>query len=398
MKVLVRMKNLVTISRWIVMLCFLLISVCARADDPHIVPAPPEFYAHGYLLMDYHSGKILVEQNIHQKIPINALSQLMTSYIIGQKLKSHHITLNDPVTISKQAWAVNFPHSNKMFIRVGNKVKVSDLNQGIIVDSANDASLAMAQYISGTDVNFVTLMNDWAKTLGMKNSIFTSANGLTNTPQSYTTVYDMALLARASIQDIPQQFARFKEKSFTWDRIHQFNRNGLLWDQGLNVDGLKAGQSLDGYNLISTAKEGNMRLIAIILGTPDRYSSKDDTKKLLRYGFRVFNSLEPYAAGQTVTTEKVWMGNAKTLALGVHQNSYVTIPKGQLAQLKASIKLNKALIAPITKGEVVGTLYYTLYNQPEGQAPLVALASVGKGNLFHQLSDYLILTFKGWFH
>lgn len=392
------MKISLTFCRNLLALLLLSVSAYAHADDPHITPAPPEFYARSFLLMDYDSGQVLAQYKMHRVLPINALTQAMTSYVVGQKVKNGSVNWNDPVTISRQAWSVNFPNSNKMFIRVANKVPLKDLNLGVIVDSANDASVALAQYISGDQASFVKLMNDWAQTLGMKDTLLTSVNGLTNKPQSHTTAYDMALLARATIHNLPEQFANCAQKQFTWDHIRQYNRNGLLWDQALNVDGLKEGESTDGWNLISTATEGNMRLIAIVMGAPDRYSVKDDSKKLLRYGFSVYNTIEPYAKNTVVESDKVWMGNKNTLPLSTTENNYVTVPVAQLNDLKANVVLNKALVAPIYKGEVVGEIQYSVGDKIEAKYPLIATESVQKGNLFHQLHDYFILMFHGWSH
>ncbi len=392
------MKISLTFCRNILALLLLSVSAYAHADDPHITPAPPEFYARSFLLMDYNSGQILAQYHMHKVVPINALSQLMTSYVVGQKIKDGTISWNDPVTISRQAWSVNFPKSNKMFIRVANKVPLKDLNTGVIVDSANDASVALAQYVSGTQDKFVTLMNSWAQTLGMKDSLFSSPNGLTNTPQSHTTAYDMALLARAMIHNLPEQFHNCAQKQFRWDHILQYNRNGLLWDQALNVDGLKAGQSTDGYNLISTATEGKMRLIAVVLGTPDSYSVKDDSKKLLHYGFNIYSTIEPYKKDNVIESNKVWMGNKDNITLSTPENNYVTVPVAQLSNLNAQVILNKALVAPIYKGETVGEIKYTVNGKEETSYPLITTESVEKGNLFHQLHDYLLLMFHGWSH
>lgn len=206
--------------------------------------------------MDYHSGKILAGYKEYDQIPPASLTKMMTSYVIGQEIKRGNISMDDTVVVSKNAWAKNFPGSSKMFIEVGSEVKVSDLNRGIIIQSGNDACVAMAEHVAGSTDSFVDLMNAWAKSLGMNSTHFANVHGLDN-PDLYTTPYDMALLAQGLIRDVPDEFAIYKEKSFTYNGITQYNRNSLLWDKSLNVDGLKTGHTNNaGYSLVSTATEG----------------------------------------------------------------------------------------------------------------------------------------------
>ncbi|HAS6762986.1 serine hydrolase [Vibrio parahaemolyticus] len=365
--------------------------------SPVVVPDAPQIAAKGYVLMDYHSGKVLAEKEMNTKLSPASLTKMMTSYVIGQELARGNISEDDDVTISKNAWAKNFPDSSKMFIEVGTTVKVRDLNRGIIIQSGNDACVAMAEHIAGSEDAFVDLMNAWANTLGMKNSHFANVHGLDNS-ELYSTPYDMALLGKALIRDVPNEYRVYSEKKFTYNGITQYNRNGLLWDKSMNVDGIKTGHTSNaGYSLVSSATEGQMRLVAVVMGTKDANARKSESKKLLSYGFRFFETVAPHKAGETFVEEKVWMGNKDTVALGLDQDTYVTLPRGEAKNLKASFVLEKELEAPINKGDVVGKLYYQIDGEDIAEYPLMALETVEQGSLFSRLWDYIVLLFKSFF-
>ncbi len=369
----------------------------ASNSAPTVVPEPPQIAAKGYVLMDYHSGKILAEKNAYERLNPASLTKMMTSYVIGQEVEQGNISLDDTVVISKNAWAKNFPGSSKMFIEVGTSVKVADLNRGIIIQSGNDACVAMAEHVAGSEDSFVDLMNAWANTLGMKDTHFANSHGLDD-PKLYSTPYDLALLGQALIRDVPEEYRIYKEKSFNYNGITQYNRNGLLWDKSMNVDGIKTGHTdKAGYNLVSSATEGDMRLIAVVMGTSSANARKAESKKLLNYGFRFFETLEPHKAGETFVDEKVWMGDVETVALGVNENTYVTLPRGEAKNLKASFVLEKNLEAPIYKGDVVGKLYYKVDNETVGEYPLVALNDVKEGGLFSRLFDMLVMFIQSLF-
>ncbi|ENO1848597.1 serine hydrolase [Vibrio sp. IRLE0018] len=364
---------------------------------PVVVPDAPQIAAKGFVLMDYHSGKVLAEKEMNTKLSPASLTKMMTSYVIGQELERGNIGLEDDVVISKNAWAKNFPDSSKMFIEVGTTVKVKDLNRGIIVQSGNDACVAMAEHIAGSEDAFVDLMNAWASSIGMTNTHFANVHGLDNA-NLYSTPYDMALLGQALIRDVPDEYRIYSEQKFTYNGITQYNRNGLLWDKSMNVDGIKTGHTSNaGYSLVSSATEGKMRLIAVVMGTKDMNARKSESKKLLSYGFRFFETVAPHKAGETFVEEKIWMGNKDTLALGVNEDTYVTLPRGQAKNLTASFVLEKELQAPIKKGDVVGKLYYQVDGEDVAQYPLLALESVDEGSLFSRLWDYLVLLFKSLF-
>ncbi|EGQ9300725.1 serine hydrolase [Vibrio vulnificus] len=364
---------------------------------PVVVPDAPQIAAKGFVLMDYHSGKVLAEKEMNTKLSPASLTKMMTSYVIGQELERGNISPEDDVVVSKNAWAKNFPDSSKMFIEVGTTVKVKDLNRGIIVQSGNDACVAMAEHIAGSEDAFVDLMNAWASSIGMANTHFANVHGLDNA-NLYSTPYDMALLGQALIRDVPDEYRIYSEQKFTYNGITQYNRNGLLWDKSMNVDGIKTGHTSNaGYSLVSSATEGKMRLIAVVMGTKDMNARKSESKKLLSYGFRFFETVAPHKAGETFVEEKIWMGNKDTLALGVNEDTYVTLPRGQAKNLTASFVLEKELQAPIKKGDVVGKLYYQVDGEDVAQYPLLALESVDEGSLFSRLWDYLVLLFKSLF-
>ncbi|MEF1251247.1 serine hydrolase [Vibrio owensii] len=365
--------------------------------SPVVVPDAPQIAAKGYVLMDYNSGKVLAEKEMNTKLSPASLTKMMTSYVIGQELARGNISEDDDVTISKNAWAKNFPDSSKMFIEVGTTVKVHDLNRGIIIQSGNDACVAMAEHIAGSEDAFVDLMNAWANTLGMKNTHFANVHGLDN-PNLYSTPYDMALLGKALIRDVPDEYRIYSDKKFTYNGITQYNRNGLLWDKSMNVDGIKTGHTSNaGYSLVSSATEGQMRLVAVVMGTKDANARKSESKKLLSYGFRFFETVAPHKAGETFVEEKVWMGNKDTVALGLDQDTYVTLPRGEAKSLKASFVLEKELEAPIKKGDVVGKLYYQIDGEDIAEYPLMALETVDQGSLFSRMWDYIVLLFKSFF-
>lgn len=364
---------------------------------PIVVPDAPQIAAKGYVLIDFNSGKVLAEKEKDTKLSPASLTKMMTSYVIGQELARGNISLEDEVVVSKKAWAKNYPDSSKMFIEVGTTVKVEDLNRGIIIQSGNDACVAMAEHVAGSEDAFVDLMNAWANSIGMTNTHFANVHGLDNS-QLYSTPYDMALLGRALIRDVPEEYAIYQEKQFTYNGITQYNRNGLLWDKSMNVDGIKTGHtSKAGYSLVSSATEGKMRLVAVVMGTKSENARKAESKKLLNYGFRFFETVAPHKAGETFVSERIWMGSQEEIKLGVAQDTYVTLPRGQAKSLKASFVLEKELKAPISQGDVVGTLYYQVDGEDIAEYPLLALESVEKGGIFSRMIDYFILLFKSWF-
>ena len=322
----------------------------------------------------------------------------MTSYIIGNELKVGNIHRDDKVLISEKAWSKNFPESSKMFIEVGKKVTVDDLNHGIIIQSGNDACVAMAEYIAGSEGAFVDLMNSWAVQLGMNNTHFMNSHGL-NAKDHYTTAQDMATLAKALIRDLPEEYKLYSQKSFKFNGIEQYNRNGLLWDKSLNVDGLKTGHTkVAGYSLVSSAVKDNMRLISVVMGTRSSTARNVESKKILNWGFRFFETLTPYHAGEQLANERIWMGSQETINLGVNVDTNLVLPRGQSKNLNADFVIDKELRAPINKGDVVGQVNYTLNTKKIASYDLVALETVNEGGIFSRFIDYIKLLFIGWFN
>ncbi|MFC1519246.1 serine hydrolase [Pseudomonadota bacterium] len=367
------------------------------ANAPMVMPNAPTVAAKAYVLMDYNSGRVIAESNAYESLNPASLTKMMTSYVIGHEVKVGNISLDDEVTISKKAWSKNFPDSSKMFIEVGKTVTVEDLNRGIIIQSGNDACVAMAEHIAGTEDGFVDLMNSWSKQLGMTQSYFENSHGL-DSDNHKTTAYDMVLLGAALIRDVPDEYRVYSEKSFTFNGIKQYNRNGLLWDNSLNVDGIKTGHTSGaGYNLVSSATNDGMRLITVVMGTNSESARKAESKKLLNYGFRFFETITPYKAGDTFVTQKIWYGDRETVDLGVVTDTPITINRGQAKNLQANFELTKPLTAPLAKGETVGRVFFQLDGKDIAQFPLVTLNEVNEGSWFSKLMDYFKQMFEGWF-
>lgn len=362
----------------------------STAPVPHVVPHPPKVAAKSYILMDYDSGAILASKAPDKKVEPASLTKMMTAYIVYNELKQGNIHLDDQVTISKKAWQMP---GSKMFIEVGKKVKVSDLIKGMDIQSGNDATVALAEHIAGSEETFTELMNRYAQKLGMKNSHFDNATGLPS-PEHYSTARDLALLARAIIHDFPEQYKIYAEKKFTFNGITQYNRNKLLW-QDPSVDGLKTGHTLSaGYCLVASAKRGNMRLISVVLGTDSTSKRVQESQKLLNYGFRFFETHKLFTAGQRIIEARVWEGTRDTVGLGLTQDLYITTPRGQFKLVKIEKTVQPEIIAPIPKGQNLGELKVTLDEKPLAQHPLVALDKVDQGSFFKRLMDQIKRLFQ----
>lgn len=364
---------------------------------PTIVPSPPSLGAKGYVLMDFNSGEVLVENNAHTKLNPASLTKLMTSYVAGQEMKRGNISADDKVRISENAWAKNFPDSSKMFIEVNTNVDMMDLYRGLIIQSGNDASVAIAEHVAGSEGAFVDLMNSWAASLNLENTHFANAHGL-DAEDLYSTPYDIALLGRAIIRDLPDVYGLYSERSFSYNGITQHNRNGLLRDRSMNVDGMKTGYTSGaGYSLASSATQGEMRLIAVVMGSSSIKGRESDSKQLLSYGFRFFDTLNPHQSGDLISEEKLWFGEQDTLKLGVDQDTYITLPKADGKKLSASVELTSDLKAPIEKGQTLGVVHYTVDGEDIKTQPLVALESVEEGSFFKRILDHIKLFFTNLF-
>jgi D-alanyl-D-alanine carboxypeptidase (penicillin-binding protein 5/6) len=352
-----------------------------------VVPPPPSVNASSYILIDYKTGYVIAEGNADQAHGPASLTKMMTSYIIGRELQRGNISEDDIVTISENAWARNFPGSSLMFIEVGREIPVRDLNKGIIVSSGNDASVAMAEHIAGTEDAFADLMNAYAAELGMDNSTFASAHGLP-APGQTTTARDMATLGQALIRDVPEEYALYKEREFTYNDIRQYNRNSLLWDRSLNVDGIKTGHTQEsGYSLVASAVEGDTRLISVVMGADSERARAAENKKLLNYGFRYYETVQAYDAGDSFVSQRIWGGEQDEVELGVADDVVVTLPRGQSDNLEANFVLNKTLEAPLDSGEEVGEVFLSIDGEDVASFPLVTLHSVEEGGFFKRILD-----------
>lgn len=380
-------------------LCAAAISA-AHADDLNIktmIPGVPQIDAESYILIDYNSGKVLAEQNADARRDPASLTKMMTSYVIGQAMKAGKFKETDLVT----AWATGnpvFKGSSLMFLKPGMQVPVSQLIRGINLQSGNDACVAMADFAAGSQDAFVGLMNSYVSALGLKNSHFQTVHGLDAEGQ-YSSARDMALIGQALIRDVPNEYSIYKEKEFTFNGIRQTNRNGLLWDNSLNVDGIKTGHTdKAGYNLVASATEGQMRLISAVMGGRTFKGRETESKKLLTWGFRFFETVNPLKAGKEFASEPVWFGDNDRASLGVDKDLYLTIPRGRMKDLKASYVLNTTeLHAPLQKNQVVGTINFQLDGKTIDQRPLVVLEEIPEGNFFGKIIDYIKLMFHHWF-
>ncbi|ELQ6221048.1 serine-type D-Ala-D-Ala carboxypeptidase [Cronobacter turicensis] len=380
---------------------FLLMSLStAHAADP-MAPAAPDVDARAWILMDYHSGKVLAEGNADEKLDPASLTKLMTSYVVGQALKAGKIHLDDKVTVGKDAWATGNPAlrgSSLMFLKPGDQVSVADLNKGVIIQSGNDASIAIADYVAGSQDAFVGLMNGYAKRLGLTNTTFKTVHGL-DAPGQFSTARDMALLGKALIHDVPDEYAIHKEKEFTFNKIRQPNRNRLLWSSSMNVDGMKTGTTAGaGYNLVASATQGDMRLISVVLGAKTDGIRFRESEKLLTWGFRFFETVTPIKPDAAFVNQRVWFGDSSEVKLGAGEAGSVTIPKGQLKNLKATYTLTSPqLTAPLKQGQVVGTIDFQLNGKNIEQRPLVVMEAVNEGGFFSRMWDFVLMKFHQWF-
>ncbi|HCM1473764.1 D-alanyl-D-alanine carboxypeptidase [Vibrio parahaemolyticus] len=364
---------------------------------PTVVPNAPELSSRGYVLMDYHTGKVLVERDADKRLNPASLTKLMTAYVAGQEVNAGNISLDDQVVISRNAWAKNFPDSSKMFIEVNTSVSLSDLYRGLVVQSGNDASVAIAEHVAGSEAGFVSLMNSWASQLGLTNSSFTNPHGL-DSEGLYSTPHDIAKLGQAIIRDLPDIYPMYSETSFTYNGITQYNRNGLLRDRSMNVDGMKTGYTSGaGYSLATSATNGDMRLIAVVMGAKSQSVRESESKQLLSYGFRFYDTLMPTAAGTDIANARVWMGQKDELKVGVNRDVYLTLPKGDVNKLKAEVEYNGDLLAPIAQDQVVGTLLYKVDGKVVKETELVALEPVEEGGIFKRIMDWFKRLVASWF-
>jgi D-alanyl-D-alanine carboxypeptidase (penicillin-binding protein 5/6) len=358
--------------------------------EPMVVPDPPQLAAKAWVMIDFDSGRILAEHNADERVEPASLTKIMTSYVIFHEMTAKRLSMDDTVTISKNAWQ---QPGSRSFVNVGSQLPVSVLVHGMIIQSGNDSSVALAEKVAGSTEVFAELMNERAKQLGMNSTHFANPTGLPD-PNHYTTANDMAKVATAVIREFPEDYKLYSQKEFVWNNIRQPNRNRLLW-QDESVDGMKTGHTESaGYCLVASAKRGDMRLITVILGTETEKARAQESQKLLNYGFRFYETHELYHANQELQKIHVWQGEHNDVAIGTKDAAYLTIPRGQYDSLKPVIEFQSEVIAPITKGQTIGTLKVTLADKELANIPLIALEDVAQGGFFKRAIDQAKLTFE----
>lgn len=362
------------------------------ADVASFAPQPPAINAGAWVLMDYTTGQILTAGNEHQQRNPASLTKLMTGYVVDRAIDSQRISPSDIVTVGRDAWAKDNPvfvGSSLMFLKQGDRVSVRDLSRGLIVDSGNDACVALADYIAGGQPQFVAMMNSYVQKLKLQDTHFETVHGL-DAPGQHSSAYDLAVLSRAIIHGEPDFYHMYSEKSLTWNGITQQNRNGLLWDKTLNVDGLKTGHTSGaGFNLIVSAVDGQRRLIAVVMGAESAKGREDQARKLLQWGQQNFDTVQVLRSGKQVGVERIWYGDKEKISLGTEQDFWMALPKAEVANIKAKYVLDKKeLVAPIAAHQRVGEIELYDRDQLVAHWPLMTLESVGEGGVFSRLSDY----------
>ncbi|HHW4415540.1 MULTISPECIES: serine-type D-Ala-D-Ala carboxypeptidase DacD [Citrobacter] len=362
------------------------------ADVASFAPQPPAINAGAWVLMDYTTGQILTAGNEHQQRNPASLTKLMTGYVVDRAIDSQRISPSDIVTVGRDAWAKDNPvfvGSSLMFLKQGDRVSVRDLSRGLIVDSGNDACVALADYIAGGQPQFVAMMNSYVQKLKLQDTHFETVHGL-DAPGQHSSAYDLAVLSRAIIHGEPDFYHMYSEKSLTWNGITQQNRNGLLWDKTLNVDGLKTGHTSGaGFNLIASAVDGQRRLIAVVMGAESAKGREDQARKLLQWGQQNFDTVQVLRSGKQVGVERIWYGDKEKISLGTEQDFWMALPKAEVANIKAKYVLDKKeLVAPIAAHQRVGEIELYDRDQLVAHWPLMTLESVGEGGVFSRLSDY----------
>ncbi len=351
------------------------------------IPSAPELNARSYSLIDFHSGEVLASKNTDLKLAPASMTKIMTALIVFRELSHGNLSLTEKVRISEKAWRTP---GSRMFIEVNKFVSIDKLLHGMLVQSGNDATVALAEHIAGDEATFAQLMNQVGKDLGMQNSHFMNSSGLPH-KNHYSTAKDLSILTRALIAESPELYKINAIKEYTFNGITQKNRNKLLWRDS-TVDGVKTGHTEDaGYCLVSSAVRDNMRLISVVMGTDSVEARNDTNQALLNYGYRFYKTHLLYKSQQTLNNTRVWKGAQKTLQVGLAKDLYLTIPRNQYKKLDASLKINPQLIAPIKQGQQVGSAIIKLKGEIIEQRPLIALQAIGEGSFMDILKDEALL-------
>jgi D-alanyl-D-alanine carboxypeptidase (penicillin-binding protein 5/6) len=359
----------------------------AQAAAP--LPNPPAVDAKGYVLMDFATGQVLAGLNADQRLEPASLTKLMTTYVIFDALRSGRLKMDEQILISEHAWRAE---GSRTFVQVGTRVPVDTLIKGMIVQSGNDATIALAERVGGTEPAFVEMMNEYAKRLGMNSSHFEDSTGLPSA-QHYTTPTDLATLSRAIIRDFPQDYGLYSLKEFTYNNIRQENRNGLL-ERDPSVDGMKTGHTdAAGYCLISSAKRQNMRLVSIVMGSPSVKAREDASEALLNFGFTNFETVSLKKAGETVLKPRIYKGTMDFVAVGPTSEVQLTVPRGESGMVVTQATVQRPLIAPIDTHTAIGELQVTVGDKIVAKVPLFALTPVPQGSLWRRMVDTISLWF-----
>ena len=384
------------IHHWakLLVLAFIVSGTFAQAQSSAtLIPSPPQLAASSYLLIDVNSGKIIIESNADEQLPPASLTKMMTSYIVSSEIIKGNISSDDAVPISVKAWRMG---GSKMFIREGTTVPVSELLKGVIIQSGNDASVALAEFVAGDEAAFAEVMNQQASLLGMQQTHFVNATGWP-AKGHLTTARDLSILAKSLIQHFPDHYALYSEKEFTYNKITQPNRNGLLW-RDTSVDGLKTGWTEEaGYCLVASAKRDDMRLVSVVMGAKSGRGREQETQKLLSYGFRYYETHQLYSTEQVINSPRLWAGASDTLDLVLAESVVLTVPRGQRDNLQATIEVDKNITAPISAGQSYGVLNISLNGEVLEQLELLAANNIETAPLFSRLWDHLILFIRGVF-
>ncbi|WP_379866781.1 D-alanyl-D-alanine carboxypeptidase family protein [Marinobacter sp. M5B] len=370
-------------------LLLILLPAMPVAAQAVLIPSSPQIAASSYILMDPLSGRIIMEENSHERLPPASLTKMMTAYIVERELDEGRISLSDMVPVSVNAWRTE---GSRTFVQEGTEVSVENLLKGVIIQSGNDASVALAEYIAGSEGAFVDIMNQQAQILGMNESSFANATGLP-APDHFSTAYDLALLAKAIINDYPENYPLYAQKHFTYNNIRQPNRNSLLWRDD-SVDGLKTGHTEEaGYCLVASAKRNDTRLIAVVMGTDSTSSRAQEVQKMLNYGFRYYQSERLFRTGQELLEARVWGGASDSLSVGLTEDVYVTIPRGSRDSLESTVELDSVIKAPISMGDELGRVTVKLGDDVVVDQPVLALSDIPEGGFFKRIWDAIKLFF-----
>ena len=354
------------------------------------IPNPPELNATSYFLVDFDSGRVLAEKNPDDPVEPASITKLMTAYLVDKAIADGDLTLDEMVTISEKAWRMK---GSKMFVEVGKQVSVEELLKGLIIQSGNDASVALAEHVGGSESAFAGYMNHQAKLLGMNNTNYVNATGWPD-DNHYSSARDIAILTRAIIDEFPASYRLYKEREYTFNKIRQFNRNRLLWRDD-SVDGVKTGHTeAAGYCLVASAERDEMRLISVVLGTGSDKARTQSSQSLLNYGFRYFETHKLYRSDEVLKTTRIWYGDQEQVSLGVGKDIFITIPRGRYRDMDASMEIDSEISAPIESGQALGQVNIKLDDDLILSESIVAMQAVNEGSLIDQAMDKIKLMFR----